>query len=117
MAASVGTAHDFGVIKSVSGFSTWTIQNIDIRQNARLVPEVVDESGIVIHRRYVDEEYSGTVVGIAEASASLAAVESGDTLVIGGKTYEITSIGDVETNEGFRQLTMEVRTTSGISYA
>ncbi len=113
MAATVkGTAHLYGIAGTVSNA---TVTSFQLKKTAANQASTVNESGNVIERRYDDLTDEATISIRIRTDYTIPAI--GSTLVYATVTYEVVSASQGETSNGFREVTLEVKKSEGITYA
>ena len=113
MAATVlGTSHLYGVEGTVSNT---TVLKFDVKQSCANVASTEDESGKVIERRYDDVTYDATITLRLRTSYTLPAIAS--TLTYNSIVYEIVEHTKNTVNKGFRELSMTLKKSEGVTYA
>lgn len=113
MAATVlGTAHLYGVEGTVSNT---TVLKFDVKQSCANVSATEDENGKVIERRYDDITYDATITLRLRTSYTLPSI--GSTLTYNSVVYEVVEHTKNTVNKGFRELSMTLKKSEGITYS
>jgi hypothetical protein len=112
MAATVlGTAHLYGVTGTVTNA---TVLSFRYKTSCKNTAETMDESGNEIERRYDDLHVDATIVIRLRAAYTIPAIAS--VFTYDSVAYEIVDIEKNTTQKGFRELTMNVKNSAGITY-
>ena len=113
MAATVlGTAHLYGLEGTVSNA---TVLKFDVKQSCKNLATTEDETGVEIERRYDDIHYDATITLRLRTAYSLPAI--GSTMSYNSITYEVVEHTKNTVNKGFRELTLTLKKSEGISYS
>jgi hypothetical protein len=112
MAATVlGTAHLYGVSGTVTNA---TVLSFSQRTFAANTAQTEDESGNVIERRYDDTTNEATITIRLRTAYTPPTI--GSTITYSTVTYEVVDIERSEQNKGFREMTINLIKSAGISY-
>lgn len=113
MAAVVkGTAHLYGLSGTQSNC---TVLSFREKKSCANRAQTENESGNVIERRYDDITHEATIVIRQRSGWTAPAV--GDTLTYNSVAYTVQDIEKSEANKGFRESTLNLITSEGISLA
>ncbi len=113
MAATVlGTAHLYGIEGTVSNA---TVLKFDVKQSCANVSTTENESGVVVERRYDDITFDATITLRLRSSYTLPAI--GSTMSYNSITYEVVEHTKNTVNKGFRELSMTLKKSEGITYS
>ena len=113
MAASVkGTAHLYGVSGTQSNC---TVLSFREKTHAANKAQTENESGNVVERRRDDVTKEATIT--VRQRTSWTAPAPGDILTHNTVPYEVDDIEKSETNKGYRESTINLITSEGISLA
>lgn len=113
MASTVlGTAHLYGIEGTVSNA---TVLKFDVKQSCKNLATTENESGVEIERRYDDIHYDATITLRLRTSYTLPTI--GSTLTYNSIVYEVVEHTKNTVNKGFRELTMTLKKSEGISYS
>lgn len=111
MAAVVkGTAHLYGIAGTQSNC---TVLSFREKKTAANRAQTENESGNVIERRFDDVTYEASITIRQRTSWSAPAI--GDTLTYNSVLYTVTDVEKTETNKGFRESTLNLITSEGIT--
>lgn len=112
-AVTKGTAHLFGIGGTISNV---TITSFKTDTSPGVKETTADENGIIVERRYDDTMTSGTLTVRPRSGYTVPAI--GD--IIAGPdsvSYIVEGLGKTFTAGKFREYTLSVLTSSGISLA
>lgn len=113
MAATIlGTAHLYGVSGTVTNATVLSFRD---KESCKNTAETMDENGNEIERRYDDLHTDATLT--VRIRASYTRPTPGATLVYDGVTYEVVDTEKNTVQKGFRELTLNVKKSEGITYA
>ena len=113
MAATVlGTAHLYGVEGTASNATVLSFRD---KASAKNTAETIDENGNEIERRYDDLHNEATMNVRMRTSYSIPA--PGSTLTYNSVTYEVVDTEKATQNKGYRELTINLKKSAGISYS
>jgi len=113
MAATVlGTAHLYGVEGTVSNATVLSFRD---KASCKNTAETMDETGNEIERRYDDLHHDATMRVRMRTSYSIPA--PGSTLTYNAVTYEVVDTEKDTQNKGFREITLNLKNSAGITYA
>jgi len=113
MAATIlGTAHLYGVSGTVTNATVLSFRD---KQSCKNVSETLDESGKEIERRYDDLQTEATLV--VRTRSSYSRPTPGSTVVYDSVTYEVVDTEKNTVQKGFREVTLNVKKSEGITYA
>lgn len=112
MAATIlGEAHLYGVADTVTNA---TVLSFRVKQSCKNTAETMDENGNEIERRYDDLHTEGTIV--LRMKAAYTVPLPGSTFQYDTVTYEIVDTEKNTVQKGFRDLTLNIKKSAGISY-
>lgn len=110
MAASVhGTAHLYGVDGTLSNA---TILNVSLGNEFALSDTTVNESGVVIERRFDDRTVNGTVT--IRIRTGYTAPLIGAILTVNAVKYILTALTHDEESQGYRTQTYTLIRSEGV---
>ena len=113
MAATIlGTAHLYGVTGTVTNATVLSFRD---KQSCKNVSETMDENGKEIERRYDDLQTEATLV--VRTRSSYSRPSPGSTVVYDSVTYEVVDTEKNTVQKGFREVTLNVKKSEGITYA
>lgn len=111
MAAVVkGTAHLFGITGTQSNC---TVLSFRVKTTAANRAQTENESGNVIERRFDDVTSEATIT--IRQRTSWTAPAPGDNLTYNSILYTVTDIEKTEANKAFRESTINLITSEGIT--
>ncbi|MGA3170367.1 MAG: hypothetical protein ABSE62_05080 [Chthoniobacteraceae bacterium] len=105
-----GTAHLYGIGGTVTNA---TVQDFSLDDDFANRDKTEDENGNVVERRMDDETFTGKITIKILSTYSLPAV--GTQLTYQAVIYEITKVGRVEKNKGFRMVTLDILTSEYVT--
>lgn len=112
MAATIlGEAHLYGVAGTVTNATVLSFRD---KQSCKNTAETMDESGNEIERRYDDLHTEATLTIRLQASYTRPA--PGSTITYDSVVYEVVDTEKNTVQKGFRELTLNVKKSAGISY-
>ena len=113
MAATIlGTAHLYGVTGTQTNATVLSFRD---KQSCKNTSETLDENGKEIERRYDDLQTEATLV--VRTRSSYSRPTPGSTLVYDSVTYEVVDTEKNTVQKGFREVTLNVKKSEGITYA
>lgn len=113
MAATIlGTAHLYGIEGTVTNA---TVMKFSEKTSCSLTASTEDENGKVIERRYDDITYDATITLRMRTSYTRPTI--GSTLSYNSVTYEVVEHTKDTGNKQFRDLTMTLKKSEGITYS
>lgn len=113
MAATVlGTAHLYGAEGTVSNA---TVLKFSEKTSCANVASTQNESGVVVERRYDDITYDATITIRMRTSYTRPTI--GSTLTYNSVVYEVVEHTKDTSNNGFRELSMTLKKSEGVTYA
>jgi len=111
-ATVLGTAHLYGNEGTVTNA---TVLNFRDKLSAANQAQTEDETGNVIERRYDDNTNDASITLRMRTSYSIP--NPGATLTYNSVTYEVVDAEKSTQNKGFREVTLNIKKSAGISYS
>jgi hypothetical protein len=107
-------ARQFGIITTVSGVTSVVVQSLT-RTNSAEVAEARDENGYVTDLKAYSLGETLSIRGLLDASSM--SITAGSKLTLNGTDYIVESAEVSETNTGFAEVNLTVRTADGAAIA
>jgi len=109
-AKTFGTAHLYGIAGTVTNATVVSFSDDD---SHAVADTTVNESGVIIERRYDDVTTDASITLKIQAGYTIPAI--GTQLTYDSTLYIIETVSRPQEAQGFRQVTLGLKTSEGIT--